>query len=62
LPSHPPFRLRRHEGDHRHIPFCNNALAAKAKVALAAARRPRRLFRRGQAADQDIDGKDYPGE
>ncbi|MFV3356414.1 hypothetical protein, partial [Klebsiella pneumoniae] len=22
----------------------------------------RRLFRRAQAADQDIDGKDYPGE
>ncbi|WET95047.1 hypothetical protein P3W47_20105, partial [Klebsiella quasipneumoniae] len=21
-----------------------------------------RLFRRGQAADQDIDGNDYPGE
>ncbi|EOK1145445.1 hypothetical protein [Klebsiella pneumoniae] len=23
---------------------------------------PSRLFRRAQAADQDIDGKDYPGE
>ncbi|HCU1032216.1 TPA: hypothetical protein OUJ58_000579 [Klebsiella pneumoniae] len=35
----------------------------KLRWRLAARRSPiRRLFRRAQAAAQDIDGKDYPGE